>query len=196
MMTFNTNWNYVKPMVFSVAFVMMVFFCWSRTIETKQVFGRQYALISNIRTYNLSSLVGNLAFFAMGIFFICLFPFFALSITFPNNFAFFTLLVSLVYIFELQSILPVFLLFPETYFTLIVKPVFPNAVLVKFRQWFDLFAMTTLFCYDLFRHLLLLVRSNCLEPVAAQTAVGLFYAMTNLYILQEEKTNKIVIKRK
>jgi hypothetical protein len=52
------------------------------------------------------------------------------------------------------------------------------SVFMKFRKLLDFFAFRTSLCYDWIRHLLLLVRSKCLGPVAAHTAVGSFYYTT------------------
>ena len=46
-------------------------------------------------------------------------------------------------------------------FAITFKAVFARNILIKFRNWLDLFAVKTLFCYDFSRHLLLLVRSKC-----------------------------------
>jgi len=52
---------------------------------------------------------------------------------------------------------------------------FSATIFVKFRNWFGLLASIASFGYDWFRHGFLLQRKSCLEPVAAQTAIGSFY---------------------
>ena len=57
-----------------------------------------------------------------------------------------------------------------------IMTIFTTTISGKSGKRLDLLTMTTMFCYDLLRHSLLLIRSKCLEPIAARTAVGsLFY---------------------
>ena len=63
----------------------------------------------------------------------------------------------------------------STIFAIVLMPIFICAVLVKFSEWFDLFAIKTSFCYDMFNHNQLLYSWFRLGPITAHTVVGSFY---------------------
>ncbi len=87
---------------------------------------------------------------------------FALSIVFTNRFA----VLALAIFCRIRSV---------AYLARMAMAIFPAAILAKFRnKWFDLLAMTTFLCYDLLRHVFLLIRKICLEPITARTVVGSF----------------------
>jgi hypothetical protein len=116
-----------------------------------------YTLFALI-VFFLIAFISNFEFFTLLVLFAFEFSFFALMITSFIKFAFFRIVQCI------QT---------NTYFTTNFTFILSS---VKLRNRFNFFAFTTSFCYDCFRHLLLLIRSKCLEPFTRPILVrGLFY---------------------
>lgn len=56
--------------------------------------------------------------------------------------------------------------------TLTTIPISLGSILVKSRQWLNLFALRALFCYDWFRHGFFLCKKLCFEPLESQPLCG------------------------
>ena len=104
----------------------------------------------------------------------------ALSVTLMCSFAIFTFKIQFLIVFLINFTffgLSVFLIHNNSArFTVALKTIISSSIFVKFRNCFELLALSTSFCFNCFRHgLFLLKKGSCLEPVAAHTAVGSLY---------------------
>lgn len=173
-MTFYTNRNDVKPMFGVITQMMMIFMRSCRAIiALKQ------------SRFNQFTSPDFMIYFTIG--------FYAFWITHTIDFiasflrilAFFTCIIFATYfianIFTMFSSTVFLESFVFTYFANIPVAVFTVFVFVKFRELLNLFARSTFSSYSLFKHLLLLIRSKCLGPVAAHTAVGSLYYTKYLF---------------
>ena len=69
--------------------------------------------------------------------------------------------------FESYCVFILFIIFITTFFAVTIISIFAWLAFIKIRQRFALLAFLTGLCYDCFRHLLFLIKSNCLEPVTS-----------------------------
>jgi len=144
---------------------MVIFLCLIPTFTYKIIcwfqFSRYNCFCNCIRSTNFRRIV-ILPFFLSTIF--CKFSSFAFAIK---------------YFFE-SCLFAFWIMFiGTTLFTSSVMTTFLSFILVKFSEFFNLFAFTTSFCYDWFRHNCFLVKQLCLEPVKDYISlIGLFYYTT------------------
>ena len=187
LMTQDTSWNNIKPMLGFVSVPMMILLGGLRAVMAEQKFGRnQFASIDSINYsssgFNLiwmTSIVTFLScfvFWCFSTFFIC----FAISsfallglfimflIIFIRRFALFCLTTFLSCFAKSRFAFFGFLIFTPARFTIDLKPVFTSSVFIKFRQLFELLALRTSFCLNCLRHSRFSLNSErlCLEPVA------------------------------
>jgi len=157
-MTFITSRYNIKPMLWRISKIVMVLPCLRRTVMAEQSSGSGKSASPDSDGHNTSCLT------ALGItskmpnypFLVHRFASFTLLIAFSSNFAFFALAV-------------LFFMFQAADFAIRSVTIFTTAMFMKLRQQFGLLASGTSFRYDGFRHLLLLIRSKCLEPIAVHT---------------------------
>ncbi len=191
-MTSNTNRNNIKPMLFSIAFMMMILFGLFVTKTLQSVGPRQFAC-HNSKVYSRTGRTFIYIFFSTA--FLCCFAFFGPAIPSGNglsycpSFCSFGILAS-----SFTRYLPTFFCLPillnmgnGTAFTAICTVAFSGCVFIKFHKWLDVLACETSSRYNLLRHLLLRNRSTCLGPVtgtyqwsAHSILANQFYLSTNL----------------
>ena len=171
-MAYLTYRQNIKPMLFSVAFMMVIFLCLFRAIIT---FKRRCFLnlaITNSMFYSLSCLV--LFGVSSGIsgysFSMSSFVFFSLAILLSCSFALFCLMIFT------DS-------FQIAYFAISSISTFIFIVFVKLRKLFNLIALRATFCYDCFIHNVLSLQKNVL--VRADRALIALYG-SFYYILENE----------
>lgn len=172
--TFKTKWNNIKPMLWSITFVMMIMSCCFATFTFQSSDFRQTSFnnsVSNCR--NCFSL------FALTVSSFCCFTLFGFPVmflvTFLSKLTFFRLAV-----------------FFATQFTVIIVTVFTNTTFVKLRQRFNFLAFGTLFRYDLVSHNRFLNKRFWLEPLFASYTL----ASGSLYINQSERDVNNFLRKK
>jgi len=183
-MTRHTNRNNIKPMLFGIAGVVILF-SWLLAVMTRQSIRTNQSVIPNSVPYSVTCLsffgiLKPIAFFQSGF----------------NNFTFFGLSPAFVIIFYFLKMtesvsLCLFAMCFFTFFSLsmfleilvlailaeILIAVFHSKVFIKLRKWLNLFACGTLFCYDCFIHSLFPCKRLRSEPVSGYIPVsGLFYS--------------------
>ena len=184
-MTRNTNSNNIKPMFLGIAFVMMVLLCLITT-----------GAFENCDTWNFacfnSIVYGTICFHAFWITLILSkifslafsFTLFALHIALASYFAFFSFVITLingsVNFFAFFALLIAF----HAILAMITITIFLSAIFMKFRNWFDLFASRTSFCYDCVIHRLFLNKRLCLGHLQANPVFGSFYYKRKAWYLQ------------
>lgn len=175
-MTFSADRDNIKPMFFSIAFVVMVVMSLIST-STTQGFNTRQNTVSNGCKY----LVACFCPFWVILFvvFSCSLSFLALSVPFLKSFIFLCFAVT-THSFAMNLFasfrFSVFLTpLSITYFTLVVVAITISRGFVKLKDWFILLASTAGFCYGCLRHGFLLTRKSCLGPVTAHTVVGSCY---------------------
>ena len=177
MMTRNTNSFNIKPMLFSIAFVVMVLLCLFTTGAFKSAW-----LGNSVETNSVADCVSGFSFFRMH----C--PCFSLALT-SCYFSFFASIVFCLYNsfpflvgFCPISPLLALIVFSTTMFvadfTLPLQAVFSKAVLLKLRNGFNLLATATSFCYDGFRHGFFLFKKLCFEPLQTRRLCGFSHYTT------------------
>ncbi len=173
-MTRNTNRNNIKPMLFSMAVPMMVFFslvgaimafklCWFGQISFYNFVIYCTSCFSALWITNViqSRLLLIVCFTPIG-FVILLAGFNYVSTTYFGRIIILT-----------RDI--------RAFFAIVSTSVFSTFIFVKFRQWFDLLAFDTFSYYDLLGHNRLLIRRLWLEPVSGDIPVsGSLYYLNNL----------------
>ena len=179
----NTNRNNIKPMLFFVTVAMMVLLGLFGTVMALQgINSWQFASLRSgahstfcLLSIGISSVITFMSFNLNNS------TFFALFILFLVGFEMFTfLLISFLGSLPFCCLFVLFAILQPTEFALISIAVLINVLLVKFRKWFDILAFGTSFRYDFVRHLLLLIRSKCLESIAVYTiAVDSSYYMAD-----------------
>ena len=185
-MTRATNRNYIEPMFWFIAFMVMIVLCLltTRTHQRHRPWHSLgfYSIINN--AFGLCLYLVFLSILFLGIFiFICLaipfcgqttspFPLFCFIVFFARLLAFFSLVIFVLLDFSTQL-------------TIRKKPAFRFFIPRKFQNRFSFFAFGTLFCYDLFRHNCFSNKQLCLEPVARHNlAVGSFYFSRKMRIVK------------
>ena len=161
-MTDLANRNNIEPVFGFITQIVVVFFCRFAARALQGMNSGQFATTDS----GIDCIFSFLTLWKLFLIFsdallVVLFTLFALSVSVPTFFTLFTL--------------------PIPFFTclaLILIAIFAFTIWVKFRNRFDLFAIATSFCYDLFRHAFLLTRKSCLEPLESQSLCGLFYCNT------------------
>ena len=161
-MTFTTNRNYIKPMLRFIIEVVMVLFGRISTFTIKKCgtkkFVISYSIANSITCFNSFWIFFSLTFF-------CCFAFGGLAMATHSCFTFAGLAVVLSSCFTIGGFLISIRSLHDTYFALWSKAILSRTVFEKFRQWFWQLAFATGLCYNCFRHLLFLNKSNCLGPV-------------------------------
>lgn len=173
-----TSRHYIKPMLRFVSVPVMVLRSLFVAIMAQQSVGvGQFAYLDSIfnnftcfysfrmlfSVFTNGAISGDFAFFTIFKTFSCNFTVFTFVVKIANNFAFYCLAVFF-YVFRMANL------------TFTSTSIFISFVFTKFRKWFELLAFKTLFCLNCLRHSLFPFQKGlCLEPVAAQTAVGLLY---------------------
>ena len=180
-MTFFTSRNYIKIMFRRITKIMMVLLCRFGTIMTEQKFGRNQftsnnSVMNNVACFPPFGMLNVIAFFILSLSY---FAFFGLSITFLCGLTFSASIITIisfsVYSSALFCLAIFFYAFQVANFTRTYISILIVCLFVKFRNWFDLLAFSTLFCLNCFSHSLFLCKRLRLEPIAAHTAVGLLY---------------------
>lgn len=199
-MTRTTNRNNIKPMLWLIAFVVVVLLCWFRAIMTKlSIRARQFSCFNCViyGTFGLhkvwifgmitffSCQVNLFSFFSLTIMFLIVFhisfPLFGFSI-FPTSFAigsfaFFGLLILLLVGLAFSCFLIFTVHNQQANLAIYLNSIFATTGFMKFRNWLDFLAFAASFCYELLRHgFSPCKKSSCLEPVAGYApAVGSLY---------------------
>ncbi len=138
--------------------------------------------------FGLSSMF-NFAFFSFLVFKARtkneIFALFALLISLPGDLTLLGLLMAFdtipAFVAFTEPFLVGFIIFPLVVCSFAIltpnlKSVLSRSVFVKFRNWLNFFASTTVFCYDLLKHGFFLSKKLCLELITAHTVVGSFYS--------------------
>ena len=201
-MTRNTNRNYIKPIFFSIAFVMMIFFCSIFAIMAFQSASLWDSVHFNSLVHNASCFAFNQIISTVS--FVCLFTFYALvifSYDFLSFIAFqitYTFCASLVFAVIFQMIFSSFFALSKNFttsimanFAMILTTIFRCSAFAKISKRLNLFASRAFFRYDFGSHFRLLIRRFWLKPVAAYTVVGLFYC--RLLAQQFKRNNKYIL---
>ena len=147
--------------------------------RTQVMMGWEHFTYLNSITYFMSSLSSFgiilattflcfLAFFALAITPVCLFAFIALTVSFLFLLVFCGLFIPFLTLFAFFGLIILLL----AVFTIRPQTIIPRTVFVKFRNWKNLFAFRTSFCYDCFRHFRFLYKRFCLE-LRASTILAL-----------------------
>lgn len=167
--------------------MMVIVLCLCRAVMALQrVWMRQFAFSNSVIQNSTSSILFRVllsesvrilhiiffAFFTLGVAFCCFlfrdFALFTLYITSLCCFAFFCLLVfapsTPTYFFAFIGSAIFSLIIYSTHFATMRVAVFFGSVFTKFRNRFDLFASSTLLCYDLLRHNRFSCKRLCSEP--------------------------------
>ena len=172
-MAFSTYRNYVKPMLWGIAQMVMIFLRLFGAISTFQgiwsgkfsgpdsiLYGLAcfYSLWMSFFIVIIRVLPGDFAFFGLAIAIIYYFAFFCGVISQPrfamNFFAGFCLLITRRALYK-------------THLAVITIAIWTICSFIKIGKWFNLVAFRALLCYDWFRHnVLSLKRMLCLEPSA------------------------------
>lgn len=183
-MTRSAYRNNIKPMLFSVTFVVMIVLCLFATRTSKVIGTSQFTIsdsvVNCIYSLNLQFIL-SLILFSVSTY--CFFPFFSLGIFFAMVIvqlsSFFGLRIF--FVSATMCLLAFFCLgiflysFATAGFTGRMKVIFGRFIFIKFRWRLKFFASTTSFRYDYFRRNLSPVKIM-LEPVVGYTpAVGSFY---------------------
>jgi len=174
-MTFYAHRHNVQPVLFSIAFMVVVVLGLFATGTVQSIDSRQFTGIDSflygsscVTSFSVSRIVlfmSNFVSFVLPITFIAVFGFFASIIMAHIHFTFFCFIAF-------------FLVFALASFTFRPITVSFAAVFVKISEWFNSFAFGTSFGYDLLSHNRFSSKRLCLEPVAAQTAVGSSYSIS------------------
>ncbi len=177
LMTRNANRNNVKPVLFGVSFMVMVFLCFVITTSTFVVGCDQYLAGLDSIAHSNSGLWPQWIFspnlnigtatsgFALGCF--CILP--------VGEFSFFASAMTLFRYFTLLGLLIAAALYKSTLFALTTTSIFRTGTLVKFRGGFNLLASRALLCYDDFGHGFFLIKKLCSEPLQARYLCGSLY---------------------
>ncbi len=176
----DTNRNNIKPVLLSIAFVMMVMLCLFTTKTQQVVKVRHFSYLNSIINSRLSLSFlwvgiiifiicctrGNFTSIAMKIFEYSKFPFFCISISQNGCFCRICFVIGL----------PINLC---AQFTLRATSLFCLIVSMEFRKCFDFLAFVASFCYSCFRHGFCSFNSEklCLEPLQAQYLCGSLYCI-------------------
>ena len=163
-MTKSANRNNIENILIIISLVVVIMLCLLIALRTLQGIDiRQFACLNSVCNSPVCfSKIWAFLFNSINIFKILLFAYCAITIFLHVLFAVFcSVLFS-----AMKSV---------TYFAISLKAIFSMFAFVKFRKRLSFLADTTSFCYDLLRHGCFLNKQLCLEPVAAQTAVGSFY---------------------
>ena len=169
LMTFYTYRNNVKPVFRRITVPVMILLSRVRAIITKQGFRGNQFTSCNGMTYSMVSLTsfrmaGTKANLTFPICCFAFFGFFIKNLSFP------------IYCFAFLGLMVLFHVIATTFSATMRIAAFSRTVFAEFGKQFDLFAFGTSFRYDSFRHLLLLIRSKCLESFASPVgALGLLY---------------------
>lgn len=155
-MTRNTYRNNIKPILRGIAFMMMVLFCLFGTVMARQSIRSGQFAISNSVAYSISS------FSPTGM---CFIYFSSASFTF---FCFSKFLAKMI----------------STRFAVMLITIPTCISFEKLRNRFGFLAMKTSFRYDCLKHNRFSNKRLCLEPVAAQTAVGSFYINKDMELVK------------
>ena len=177
-MTHSTYRNYIKPMLFGITFVMVIFYCFMFAVMTVQgIWVRQFAscdgIINSPSSFNPYGIAGSKSFLLD-----------------PSVYsAFFALLIFQYCFYAILGFTILFLFKNKAEFTIRLKPIFASGMFAIFRGRFELFAFRALLCYDKFRHdCLLLINGLCLGPFAAHTSSGSFY----ITLMKKSNKNKVI----
>ena len=164
----STYWNDIVPMFFTIAIMVMVFYCLIFTMRTFKKFRMRH------RTYfNLISNVGRSNF---------LLPVFPISFSGIRQ-SFWAMAITVIYgficiCFSVCSTIYFLILF-VAFFAPFLMAVCVFYALMKLKKCFKLIAVRTLFCYDWFRHFCFLFKQTCLGPVPDYISVaGSFHYTT------------------
>ena len=198
-MTTATYWNDIEPMIGSIRIMVILLgsigtfatsvFCWFTKFTGLNGISNGKPGLTSVEMSNqicsLTFSVSNFTIFALSVFsqglltFIALSPpsmnlfaFFASIITSQSLLTFFALIVSFLTFFIFFSFAIVKCILFLTFFAPILITIFTKRMFIKLRNGFSALAFGASFVYDWFRHGFLLQRKSCLEPVAAQTAIG------------------------
>ena len=90
------------------------------------------------------------------------------------------LAVSLFIFTTTLGFVPILASIPLAQFTRRIKTIYLLFIFVKFTNSLNFLALRASLCFNWFRHGFFLIKKLCSEPVAAHTAVGLFYNNTIL----------------
>ncbi len=185
-MTRNADRNNIKPVLFSIAFVMVVLFCLFGTIMAKQsIRAGQFAEFKGI-FYSIVCFLflGVLEIISLS----CVFAFICLGMTFFSSPTFIAICITL--FCSLAFFASLILLYIEFYtgLALRLKTIFISTLFVKFRKRFGLLALPAPSGYDCIRHNCFSSKQFCLEPIvpakqgysACSIITGQFYSSTNL----------------
>ena len=177
-MTFNTNRFNIKPMLFGVAFVVMVLLSLFPARTFQAIWAGQSiksdSSINDIACFYLICINNSVSLVG----FSCdIFALFTTAVSvYIRAYQFFIVLIMTSYSsFTFTAFMIYFIGDFSTTFALPLETVFCTAILRKFSDWFNLLASAALFCYDCFRHGFFLIKKLCLEPLQTQYLCGLFY---------------------
>lgn len=175
--------NNIKPMLFGIAFMVMVFFGLFTAGTFQGVRAWQYASSNSI----IDSGSGlqpqwvfspNLSISA----FLFSFPFFGLSVSLVRYFPFFASTAPPLCYFALFSLLISAALYKSALFALTTTSIFGLGAFIKIGSVFNFLASRTLFCYfSLLKHGFFLLKKLCIELVIRPFLVASsFYYTTSL----------------
>ncbi len=159
-MTFNTYRLDIKPMLWRVAGMVILFCLFGAIFALQGVWMGHFT-----RTNSITNSTSGLTFFReFNPLFnsypdLSSFRFFAFFIAFSGRFANFCLQV-------------ISIIFIMTCLTVIMMSIFPRFLFVKLRKGFNFFAFGALFCYDWFRHSFFLTKRLCFRTVQTQYLCG------------------------
>ncbi len=163
-MTFTTNRNNIKPVLFSITFVVMILCCLHFTITAFKRAGMWHKTFFDFRPYicrcHFLSSISTIRSSGLQ------YSFFAMLIPTSYCFTCFCLAIfSCVY----------FLIFCATWLARCSMFIFSSFCFIKTINGFNFFASTTSFCYDLLRHGFFLIKKLCLEPLQDRFLCGSLY---------------------
>lgn len=178
--------NYIEPMLFGVAFMVVVFFCLRWAIVALKGFSSSQFAGSNSVHYGSSGLnaIWELQLHPLVGRFVAGFSFFSLSIFLATsqmrNLSLFRLPVFLVGSFMSKFTVRCLSILIHSrkvaLFTPTIMSVLAKSGPVELRKVFNLLAFRTLLCYDQLRHVFFLIKKSCLEPISSYTlGLGLFH---------------------
>lgn len=177
---------------------MMIISCVRSTIKAFELFSRFYSTCHNcisnhifrFNSFRITFFIdrtitpmGNFGLFALFVFYCSMFT---------SNFTFFGFTISLLTFFVYVTLLILSMVFLEfftlsiqgtTRLTLILQSIILRFIFMEFCQWFNLFAVRTSFCYNLFRHIRSFQRV-CLEPFTRPILVcgSFYYTIQNNFV--------------
>lgn len=187
-MTGNTYRNNIQPMFWFIT-GMMILLCLFFTIMTLQsIRSRQFACYDSVID-SISSFYrfGMTITIFVGRFLTSNLTFFALSGSLLSSFTFSCLPVSFMDSLTLFALLILSSFYEGALFAIRTKTNWTIKSFVKLRQWFDLLAGATSFCYDLLRHFRFSLNNEriCLEPnILPIRMLGSFYNNTEWRIVK------------